>query len=152
MKNCQIICSNAAQRNLYLTILHAAGFEFAGLLTPKDFIAPFYDFVHWPIILIIDNKIDLGRRLNTRSNWPVVNISQVISERVKSEEAAATPPISYPAPAKYSLTYRTTRGEIKSYTISNPIEADANKFTAYAFGKGVRCFHKNRISQFAKLG
>jgi hypothetical protein len=47
--------------------------------------------------------------------------------------------------AKYSIKYKKENGQISEYTISQPIEKDDSKITAYAFGKGIRSFKVERI-------
>jgi len=58
----------------------------------------------------------------------------------------------FPEPAKYRLQYRNSRGELKTYTISNPIEANIAAFTSYAFGRGIRTFKRDRITRCEKVG
>ncbi|HYG36510.1 MAG TPA: hypothetical protein VEC99_17080 [Clostridia bacterium] len=66
-------------------------------------------------------------------------------------EEQANPPLVFPPAAKYELTYTKANGETMDYLISNPIEEDAESFTAYVFGRGVRTFIKSRVSRFSKV-
>ena len=58
------------------------------------------------------------------------------------------PKLVFPAPMKYLISYRTTDGEDREFVISNPIEADDSKLTAYAFKHGIRSFIRSRITSF----
>jgi hypothetical protein len=53
--------------------------------------------------------------------------------------------ILLPAPQTFSLRYRTEDNEVKSYTISVPIAASEETFTAYAFKRGIRTFKNARV-------
>jgi len=80
----------------------------------------------------------------------------VFNEFLKvSKIKAATPTVTtetlvLPNPAKYKMVYRDHKGRCKTYTISNPIEAKTDSFTAYAYGRGIRTFKKNRILKLNK--
>ena len=60
-------------------------------------------------------------------------------------------PPAFPSAAKYSITYMKADGSIGNYTISNPIEANNDVITAYAFGRGIRTFKKARVRSFSKV-
>lgn len=53
--------------------------------------------------------------------------------------------ITLPETKKYHLVYRNSRGECKSYNISNPIEQTTDDFTAYSYKHGIRKFKKSRV-------
>jgi hypothetical protein len=83
------------------------------------------------------------------ATWDEV-VSDIAAEIITN--TPKLPPPVFPPAAKYRITYRTERGEIKGYEISNPIESDANVITAYAFKRGVRSFKKDRITRCDKVG
>lgn len=63
----------------------------------------------------------------------------------------ATSPLVFPPAAKYEITYTKANGETVEYVMSNPIEEDADSFTAYVFGRGVRTFIKSRVSKLSQV-
>jgi hypothetical protein len=80
-----------------------------------------------------------------------VTVNEVLAKRGSLEtEAKAAPDLVFPQAAKYEVTYTKANGETNQYTVSNPIEEDANSFTAYVFGRGVRTFIKSRVRSFTK--
>lgn len=77
-------------------------------------------------------------------------VSDIVAEIVIN--TPKLPPPVFPPPSKYSITYRTEKGEIKDYEISNPIGANNASITAYAFKRGIRTFKKDRITRCDKVG
>lgn len=70
----------------------------------------------------------------------------------KANKLGFTPAFVFPPAAKYSITYAKRDGTVKKYTISNPLEIGDTNFTAYAYGRGVRSFNKDRVLTFEKCG
>lgn len=116
----------------------------------------------WPVVMVrfdgeFANKptIDL---LQTTIGIPA-NSVRVSPVKVQYFPESNSPPVvlpDIPAPvfpeaAKYSLDYIKADGSEHNYTISNPIEANKDSITAYAFGRGVRTFKKCRVRRFSKV-
>ncbi len=59
--------------------------------------------------------------------------------------------VVFPAPAKYTLKYEKSDGEIKEYVVSNPIESSDKSITVYAFEHGIRSFIKEQILSLTKI-
>ncbi len=74
----------------------------------------------------------------------------LVNQAPSETEVEAPPALVFPPAAKYEVTYTKANGETNKYLISNPIEEDADSFTAYVFGRGVRTFIKRRVSSFNK--
>ena len=87
----------------------------------------------------------LGKRVRSVNQIP--DHGKIVVVNFKSQFKK----VVLPKAAKYSLVYQKKDGGVEVYTISNPIEADANKFTCYCFGKGVKSFLKSNVRGLNKL-
>jgi hypothetical protein len=162
MKTCAILVSNTPAYLAYLTYIYRTtglpldqGFTDPAKYVAKNPIDPNvgnYIIVGYSIIGE-QKKIGLAAREKTLASVgaEVMTIEAFSRYWLDEQIKAATPPV-FPPAAKYSITYRTSEGKIKDYEISNPIEANTDQITAYAFGRGVRTFKKNRISRLTKVG
>lgn len=114
----------------------------------------------WPVVIIRNDgpfaarpSIDMMPHVEGMPS-DAIRVSPVTLAGVPN---AKTTPVSkcalpvFPNPAKYSIEYVKADGTVGNYTISNPIEANTDSITAYAFGRGVRTFKKPRVRSFSKI-
>lgn len=155
MKLFKVICKSESERELVLRTFLNLGLP----LTPS------YDTVErllrenplgdWPAVGIAVENEEMFVTLWSGASYPrSLTFPLALQEITTAAMEKASPPkpaLVFPNPAKYSLIYKTKDGVVKDYTISNPIEADANKLTAYSFSRGVRSFEKKRILKFEKI-
>lgn len=79
----------------------------------------------------------------------IPHMSMAVMTQVPAD--AVRPAPVFPEAAKYKITYQKADGSVGDYTVSNPIEMQPDRFTTYAFGKGIKTFIKARVRDFAKV-
>jgi hypothetical protein len=130
--------------------LMSMGYPLPRNLTPSDFQQS------WPARLYPYVTVELygGKTIiNLRAILPAdyypvpVNKVYMIIPAFKEEPK----PLNIPRAAKYSIQYQKADGTTGDYMISNPIEADEEKITCYAFKHGVRTFKRNQIRRFTRV-
>ena len=132
-----------AQKNKALTILTMAGYKLNSLISRhlRDWPACWY-----PYLCINQNNVISSGAGYGRDKENMFTLGQLLDAANVNK-----PRIVFPEPAKYKITYTKEDGETSEYIISNPVECDSKKITAYAFGRGIRSFVKERISAFKKV-
>jgi hypothetical protein len=153
MKNSyQFYCKTPEERTAILRALVGVGCQIHGTALSVEYFNKKFTYCDFPIITVtVKNKYVVGNRggwgLPTQEG--IEQLGEVITAILNPEPEP--PKIVFPEPAKYEITYKTLGGETKIYLVSNPIEADNTKFTAYAFKAGVRSFIKSRVLTFKKV-
>lgn len=60
--------------------------------------------------------------------------------------------IKLPQPKKFAITYRNTKGQIRSHQISTPITATPGLITSYCFGQNrIKSFKLNSIIDLEEI-
>lgn len=93
---------------------------------------------------------EIPRADNVTHNTAHIEQEPPISNKAANKPSGFNPSFVLPPASKYNITYTKKDGSVEQYTISNPLEVNEVNFTAYAFGKGVRSFNKDRVLSFAK--
>ena len=148
MKNqYEIYCKSAQERLAVLQILTKFGCRIHGQAdyTAEDFDAKHPYFRYPTIQVVIKDKYITG--VVSSCYGGIEQLSDVVAALLMPLK----PVIVFPKPSKYSIVYKTLDGKVDTYQISNPLSADNDKITAYAFGKGIRSFKKANISAFEKI-
>lgn len=142
-----------AERRIILKALAGLGFLTHSFCSGRKLISDgevdkwcdYFSWHHYPYLGIsTDTKIVGGNgSANNLPGHKIVTLNEFIA-------IMSAPAMTFPEPAKYALEYRRSDGQIRSYTVSNPIEADDEKITCYAYGRGVRSFLKAQVISFNK--
>lgn len=101
-------------------------------------------------VIFVNFDLKEGQVAGNRSADRYTSLGDVLNAWLV-KTAQVIKPVVFPAPAKYSLKYRKSGGEIEDYVISNPIEDDDVVITCYSYGKGIRSFIKTQIIALEKV-
>jgi len=96
-------------------------------------------------LFIAGKSIQVARQ--RPSGFRQTTVGELINQSLELTKKA----VCYPPPSKYKVRYTKDNGETNDYVISNPVEEDGKKITAYCFGRGIRSFVKERINSFEKV-
>lgn len=145
-----IITKNNTERLQIMKAAQGLGFQchsfaFNERPTAEQFCAHFPWSEYPTVVLTDERKKEIAGNASCYGNIDFATFWQQYNA-AKAEKA-----IVFPKPAKYTMTYKKSNGEVENYTISNPIEETGSDFTAYAFNRGVRTFKKAGVLSFEKV-
>jgi len=155
MPNYFTITKNPIARAGIIRKLLAKGYSLPEPYTVSDYFSK-WPAQYWPVVIVrFDGEF---RNKPTIDLMPSAYGIPSGSVQVSPNEISAIPQITspdkslvFPPAAKYNITYTKADGTMGNYMISNPIEANNDSITAYAFGRGVRTFVKSRVRSFSRV-
>lgn len=132
--------------------LLAKGYRLSYNWTVSDYFTK-WPASRWPLVVAqADGYINL-LPVNISPDHTWIRFSPVTLKEVGRWSPSSLPSSTpvFPDASKYRLDYTKADGTVANYTISNPIEANQESITAYAFGRGVRTFKKAQVRSFSKI-
>lgn len=158
MSNFYIVTRNPIARAGIIRKLLKKGYRLTNGHTVSDYFTTWPAATH-PVVIACGHDsdpnyshiIDLNQINYINLGWKQVTNVKDIPDADCSDLKQSRPSPAFPEAAKYKVSYTKADGKVGDYTVSNPIEANSDNITCYAFGRGVRTFKKARVQSFSKI-